>query len=332
MTNPQRTTLSTHTATVFSSSAAAPLTSSAISDALRVWGPIRQCIFAPESGPVSNRIPLSNNSDACMPPTDNPHDLRNEVERLKHQLAQAAGAQREAERAKTEYMQNVAHQLAAPINAIKMNIDTLKNPRVPVGRKTVLLNSIYCQGTILAHLIKNYSFMSHLEAEHNLDSFREKPEEVDIYLLCVNFANDFQPAAAFKDQKIDVIQEEFQRHRRPKVWIIKNLLSQVIYNLFENATKYADADSTITVGLDADTSAVSLKFRSIGAPISPSEAARIFDRGQRGAAAKALNPAGTGFGLYIARRIMEIHNGTISVAPNGRRTEFCVKIPRKAVA
>ena len=43
--------------------------------------------------------------------------------------------------------------------------------------------------------------MSHLEAEHNLDSFREKPEEVDIYLLCVNFANDFQPTASFKDQR-----------------------------------------------------------------------------------------------------------------------------------
>lgn len=128
-----------------------------------------------------------------------------------------------AEKAKTEYMQNVAHQLAAPINAIKMNIDTLKNPRIPTGRKTVLLNSIYCQGTILAHLIKNFSFMSHLEAEHNLDSFREKPEEVDVYLLCVNFANDFQPAAAFKDQKIVVLQDDFQKHRRPKVWAIKNL-------------------------------------------------------------------------------------------------------------
>src|SRR5439155_11154449 len=87
------------------------------------------------------------------------------------------------------------------------------------------------------------SFMSHLEAEHNLDSFREKPEDIDIYLLCVNFANDFQPAAGFKDQKIMVLQDEFQKYRRPKVWAIKNLLSQVIYNLFENATKYADAKS-----------------------------------------------------------------------------------------
>ena len=257
--------------------------------------------------------------------TQTHEQLLAEINRLKRERDSA-------EKAKTEYMQNVAHQLAAPINAIKMNIDSLKNPRIPTGRKTVLVNSIYCQGTILAHLIKNFSFMSHLEAEHNLDSFREKPEEVDIYLLCVNFANDFQPAASIKEQKIEVLQDEFHSFRRPKVWVIKNLFSQVIYNLFENATKYTDADSRITVGLDADASSVRIKFHSEGAPISATEAARIFDRGERGVSAKALHPAGTGFGLYIARRIMDIHKGSISVTTHGRASEFCVTCPRKAIS
>jgi len=56
-------------------------------------------------------------------------------------------------------------------------------------------------------------------------------------------ANDFQPAAGFKDQKIVVLQEDFQKQPKAKGVAIKNLLSQVIYNLFENAAKYADADS-----------------------------------------------------------------------------------------
>jgi signal transduction histidine kinase len=193
----------------------------------------------------------------------------------------------------------------------------------------VLLNSIYCQGTILAHLIKNFSFMSDLEAGHNLNSFREKPEDVDIYLLCVNFVNDFQPVASFKDQKITVMEHEFERHRRPKISAIKNLFSQVVYNLLENATKYADGDSTIAIGLDADSTSVTLKFSSIGAPISQAEAQRIFDRGERGAGAKALNPAGTGFGLYIARRIVEIHRGQISVETNGKSSVFLVTCPMR---
>jgi len=260
---------------------------------------------------------------------ETPQDLQLENQRLRQQLAEAAGAKREAERAKTEYMQNVAHQLAAPINAIKMNIETLSNPRVAFDRKKVLLRSIYSQGTILAHLIKNFSLMSHLEADHQLDSFREKPEEVDLYLLCVNFSNDFQPIAVLKDQTIHVLDEEFDTHRRPKVRATKNLLAQVIYNLLENATKYGDADSKITIGLRSDAGSVRITVTSTGTPVNPVDAKRLFERGVRGDSAKAMHPAGTGFGLYIARRIMEIHKGDITVEPKGRTSTFVVRLPKE---
>src|SRR5438046_9304145 len=81
----------------------------------------------------------SNRMSAPQTPIDSQINL------LRAEIAQLKRERDGAEKAKTEYMQNVAHQLAAPINAIKMNIDTLKNPRVPTGRKTVLLNSIYFQ-------------------------------------------------------------------------------------------------------------------------------------------------------------------------------------------
>lgn len=264
-----------------------------------------------------------------MTTPDNSNDLRVEIERLTQQLRQAAGAQHEAERAKTEYMQNVAHQLAAPINAIKMNIETLKNPKVSFERRKTLLSSIYSQGTILVHLIKNFSLMSHLEGDHNLDSFREKPEDVDLCSLCINFSSDFQPIAAHKDQTIRVVDNEFDQCGRPKVWVIKNLFSQVIYNLLENATKYADADSHITIGMRRDTSFFSITVTSYGTPINPNDSRRIFDRGIRGDSAKSLHPAGTGFGLYIARRIVEIHKGKIEIEAQGKKSTFVVSCPKQ---
>jgi signal transduction histidine kinase len=140
--------------------------------------------------------------DAKLSPERDPAKVRSDLKLLKDEVHRLASLVVEADRAKTEYMQNVAHQLAAPINAIKMNIEALQNERIPIDRKKVLLRSIYAQGTILAHLIKNYSLMSHLDADHALDTFREEPEQVDLFLLCVNFSNDFQPAGRHKEQTI----------------------------------------------------------------------------------------------------------------------------------
>jgi len=264
-----------------------------------------------------------------MPDKSNTYNvaLDDQVKKLKAEISRLKVAEEEAERAKNEYLQNVAHQLAAPINAIKMNIESLQNPKISVDRKQVMLRSIYAQGTILAHLIKNFSLMSHLEAEHNLDSFREKPEIVDLYLLCVNFSNDFQPMGKQKEQSILVKEDIFNKYHRPKIWVIRNLFAQVIYNLLENATKYADSDSRIIIGLRVDEKWVSTTVHSIGTPILPNDVPRLFERGFRGDSAKALHPAGTGFGLYLAKRIMEIHEGDIQVETNKKETIFIVRCP-----
>lgn len=254
--------------------------------------------------------------------------LEAEVQRLSKELKSLRASIEDAERAKNEYMQNVAHQLAAPINAIKMNIESLSSERIPFERKMVLLRSIYAQGTILAHLIKNFSLMSHLEAEHTLDGFRETPEDVDLYLLCVNFSNDFQPMGRQKDQSIFVDEEAFIKAGRPKIRVIKNLFAQVIYNLLENAVKYADSGSSIVIGVRIDRNWIAATVTSCGAPISSTEISRLFERGTRGSSAKALHPAGTGFGLFIAKRIMEIHGGRIEVEPKERTSTFVVRVPR----
>lgn len=256
------------------------------------------------------------------------NEMKKEVERLQEEITALRAAKDEAERAKNEYMQNVAHQLAAPINAIKMNIEALGNPQITVTRKQVMLRSIYAQGTILAHLIKNFTLMSHLEEEHTLDSFREKPEDVDLYLLYVNLSNDFQPIGKQKNQSIYVIEQEFNRLRRPKIRVIKNLFSQVIYNLLENATKYADEDSKITIGVRAEDKWISTTINNTGVPISDNDAVHIFERGFRGDSARKYHPAGTGFGLYIAQRIMEIHGGKIILERDNRKTTFVIRCPK----
>jgi K+-sensing histidine kinase KdpD len=73
-----------------------------------------------------------------------------------------------------QYLQNVAHQLTAPLGPIKWSIEAIKDEEVSMARKQMLLSSVYSQATILVHLIKNFTLMSNLDADHELGEFRER--------------------------------------------------------------------------------------------------------------------------------------------------------------
>ena len=119
--------------------------------------------------------------------------LEKENEELRKQLKSSTDKSR-------VYLQNVAHQLTAPLGAIKWSIEALKDPTIPIGRKGNLLSSVYSQAGILVHLVKNFALMSNLEADEQLGQMRNQ-EPTDLMLLGINLANDFQPQAAEAEKK-----------------------------------------------------------------------------------------------------------------------------------
>lgn len=250
--------------------------------------------------------------------------LKQEIENLKKQLD-------ESKRMSRVYLQNVAHQLTAPLGAIKWSIEALKDDHVPIPRKQNLLRSVYSQATILVHLIKNFSLMSNLEADEQLGQMRNQ-EDIDPMLLAINLTNDFQPQAAEQgEKKIEVDNASFKAalaHRKVKAE--KNLIAQALSNLLENAVKYADSESKIFVrGEKCDGFGVSVT--SIGLPITEEDKKRIFQRGERGVTAQKRVPAGTGIGLYLASRVMKLHEGTITIDTNSRSSRFTLVFPKSRI-
>lgn len=172
---------------------------------------------------------------------------RAEIESLRKQLDESKQMSR-------VYLQNVAHQLTAPLGAIKWSIEALKDPLVPFDRKKGLLRSVYSQATILVHLIKNFALMSNLEADEQLGQLRNQ-EEIDPMLVAINLTNDFEPQAADQGQKrIEVDKDSFRSvFGTKKIRAEKNLIGQALSNLLENAVKYADNDSRIIVRAEKTT-------------------------------------------------------------------------------
>ena len=263
-----------------------------------------------------------------------PAQSTDDVEKLNLEIAALKAELNEARKSNQQYLQNVAHQLTAPLGAIKWSIEGLKDSDVSLQRKSKLLSSIYSQATILVHLIKNFALMSNLEADLELGQFRDRPEPVDILRLSINLANDFQPQASENDVRIVVDDDSFPAALKDKkqVQMVKNLIAQALSNLLENAVKYSDSRSTIVIGaerapVDKVGDALIIYVRSTGIPIKADEISRIFERGFRGSSARQKVPAGTGIGLYLAKRVMALHQGVIGLHTNGRDSKFKLIFP-----
>lgn len=231
-----------------------------------------------------------------------------------------------------EYLQNVSHQLVAPLNAIKWHIENITSNRVGVERAKKVLRSIYSQSTIAVHLAKNFALMSNLDADHSLSALKEPLQEVPLFGLMVNLADDFQPLGWDKEIRISVINGT-SLETAPPVLAMKPLLSQVFSNMIENAVKYSRRGSEIIINgkHHPESEMVSVTVQNHGLPLKQEDIHRIFERGYRTADAKNLYPAGTGFGLYIAKRIVELHEGAISAQPTEGGAIFEVVLPIRAL-
>jgi signal transduction histidine kinase len=216
------------------------------------------------------------------------------------------------------------------LGAIKWSIEALKDEGIPIARKGRLLSSVYSQASILVHLVKNFALMSNLDADEQLGQLRNQ-ESVDLKLVCINLANDFQPQAFDMDKKVAVDDESFKKILAGKtVRAERNLVSQAISNLLENAVKYADPTTTITVRA-VKVEGVGVSVTSIGIPISENDRTKLFERGFRGATAKQRVAAGTGIGLYLATRVMQLHQGKITLDINGKTSRFTLIFPSSRV-
>jgi signal transduction histidine kinase len=261
-----------------------------------------------------------------------PESANDEIGNLKAQIAELKMELDKTAKTTTQYLQNVAHQLTAPLNAIKWSIEAIKDDKVPISRKAKLLSSIYSQGTILVHLIKNFSLMSNLEADLELGQFREQPEAVDPLRLAINLSNDFQPQAAEQSKKIFVNEMSFENiFEKKQILVVKNLVAQALSNLLENAVKYSDFDSKILIAAAqeeiANSRAYGFTVSSTGLPISGQEAQKLTERGFRGGSARQKIPAGTGIGLYLAKRIMDLHKGVVLIRAQGKNSNISLLFP-----
>jgi len=202
---------------------------------------------------------------------------------------------------------------------------TIKDP----GRRQQRLEVVRAQLVHSIEMIRNLAFLSQLASAEGSLGLKEKATDVIIPAIVIEAAQFFQETAAQRGIKIDLVEPNTQYTVKGHI----HLLRQVFMNLFENGVKYSDNDTRVLVKPHGQkhTGHLLVEIENIGCGFEQDEKERIFELGYRGLAAENIKSTGTGLGLFICKRILEIAHGANIEAehsPTRRRTLFRIRFPQ----
>lgn len=251
---------------------------------------------------------------------ENPH-ARNPDEPL-HQLFKGindmAQELKQMEAMRQEFISNVSHEIQSPLTSIRGFARALQNEGISAQERTHYLNIIETESMRLSKLSDNLLALATLEAENI--HFAPKPYRLDKQIRSLILA--CEPQWSSKTIELEVAVDEVV------LTADEDLLSQVWINLLHNSIKFTPAGGRIGIGLQRGQEKVIFRIADTGIGIAAEDQARIFERFFKADKARNRALGGSGLGLSIAKKIVEMHNGEISVESTlGGGATFVVRLP-----
>ncbi len=214
--------------------------------------------------------------------------------------------QRKLSKLQQNFMLSVTHELKTPIAGIKLNMQTLEKRKLAEDVQMKLIKSSVNETNRLNDLCNNILIATQLEsAKRAMYS-----EEISL-LRIVNEVVD-EMRARYADMRIEV-------QSRGEDKIIKGdatLWKLVISNLIGNARKYSPQEDLIVVELKQQQHKTTLAVKDTGSGIPDNEKKRIFEKFYRIGNENTRSSKGTGLGLYIVKKIVQLYKYDISVKNN----------------
>jgi two-component system sensor histidine kinase KdpD len=226
----------------------------------------------------------------------------------------------EADRLRSALLTSISHDLKTPLAAIMGAAGTLREfaHALPEKDSAELLSTVLDESERLNRFIANLLDMTKIE------SGAIEPNHA------LHYAGDIVGSALRRAAKITAHHrtEVDLRPDLPMLRLDPVLFEQVLFNLLDNAAKYAPAESVIRIRGWTDGASVVLQIADEGPGIPPDDLERVFDTFYRVRKTDQLR-AGTGLGLSICRGFVEAMGGTISAANRSDRTGavFTIRMP-----
>ena len=239
-------------------------------------------------------------------------DLGDEMGELAQSFNSMADSLAETERQRRDFIANVSHELKTPMTTIAGYTDGILDGTIPPEKSGQYLQIISDESRRLSRLVRRMLDISQIQ------SLEMKMAEFDV-------CESMRLSLLSMEQRI--VQRELDVEAdipEDSVLVLgdNDLITQVIYNLLENATKFAAPGSTLYLGLSHGNEKATVTVRNTGHTIPPSEIPLLFERFHKSDKSRSVDKDGYGLGLYIVKTIVDQHKEKITVTSENGVTAF----------
>ena len=228
----------------------------------------------------------------------------------------------EANRHKSQFLANVSHELRTPMNAVIGFSEVLLDPSLKVSpaEHQEFLENILASGKHLLGVINELLDLSKVEA----GKMEMRLEEIVLPDLIEAATITVRPLATKKVISIEAVVDK----TIPVLKGDRSKINQVLLNLLGNAIKFTPEGGRVAIEAGVRDGAVEVIVSDTGIGIKPEDQTQVFEAFQQVETAGVGRPEGTGLGLTLAKKFVEMHGGRIWVtSEGGRGSTFTFTLP-----
>ena len=250
--------------------------------------------------------------------------LEQRIETATKELRASNAQLQKLDEAKDEFISMASHQLRTPLTSIKGYVSMLMDGDVGEvsEEQKHLLQEAFMSSERMVRLIGDFLNVSRLQTgkfvidKHPVDLAKIVSEEVEGLQT-----NAQSRGLSFTFKKLKNI---------PELNLDENKIHQVIMNFCDNAIYYSKENSNINVSLAVVNNQVEFSVKDTGIGVPADEQAQLFNKFFRATNARKQRPDGTGVGLFLAKKVIDAHDGKIVFeSEEGKGSTFGFRLPIK---
>ena len=243
-----------------------------------------------------------------------------EVEELALAFNNMASSLQKSEYQRQEFVVNVSHELKTPMTTIGGYVDGILDGTIPPEKCGHYMRIVSDETKRLSRLVRSMLDISQLQSDGIPE---EKKLRFDLEEAVGQVLITFEQKINAKDLQVEVDMPEHP------VFTMANqdYITQVIYNLLDNAVKFCPAGGTLGVRIREGGGKAYISISNDGQTIPPEELPLVFDRFHKLDKSRSQNRDGWGLGLYIVKTLVCSHGEDISVSSTDEKTEFTFTLP-----